>query len=85
MPSVAPVSRDTAEQIERYIQDYGETLVELPEETWDSSVCMWMGKRWEVMIDLWTAGEGRSDLVLTVRVSETKAGFIFEIYMVYVP
>jgi hypothetical protein len=37
---VAPVTNDTAAHIEKYIGDYGETLVELPEETWDSSVCI---------------------------------------------
>jgi hypothetical protein len=46
IPGVAPVSASTAKQIEAYIKDYGETLVELPEKTWASSVCLWMGKDW---------------------------------------
>lgn len=85
VPGVARVSSATAEQIEEYIQDYGETLVELPDKTWDSSVCIWMGKHWDAIVDLWTAGEGRSDMVLTAQVSESKAGFVFKIQMVYVP
>lgn len=85
VPGVAPVSAKTAKQIKDYIVDYGETLVELPEETWSSSVCLWMGNRWDVIIDLWTKGEGRSDLILSTYVTESKVGFVFQIYMVYVP
>ncbi len=82
---VLPVSAKTAKQIKEYIDDYGETLVALPEKTWTSSICMWMGQRWEVLVDLWTKGEGRSDLVLSALVSETKDGFQIKIEMVYVP
>ena len=82
---VAPVSAKTAKQIAAYIEDYGEMLVELPEQTWDSSICIWTGNEWDVLIDLWTKGEGRSDLVLSARVSESKAGLVVKIEMVYVP
>lgn len=82
---VAPVSAKTARQIAASIEDYGETLVELPDETWDSSVCIWTGEEWDVLVDLWTEGEGRSDLVLSARVSESKAGHAIRIEMVYVP
>jgi hypothetical protein len=82
---VAQVSAETAKQIEGYIEDYGETLVELPEKTWESSVCIWMGQDWDVLIDLWTMGEGRSDMVLSARVSESISGYQFRVEMVYVP
>ncbi len=82
---VAPISASTAEQIEGYIEDYGETLVELSEETWASSVCIWMGDDWDVLIDLWTKGEGRSDMVLSARVSESNSGYLVRVEMVYVP
>jgi hypothetical protein len=85
VPGLVPISKETASQIETYIQGYGETLVELPEETWESSVCIWMGNRWDVLIDLWTRSEGRSDLVLSAHVSQCEGGFVFHIYMVYVP
>lgn len=85
IPGVGPVSAKTAKQIKEYVEDYGETLVELPEKTWSSSICMWAGRSWDVLIDLWTAGEGRSDLVLSARVSETKSGLVINIEMVYVP
>lgn len=85
IPGVAQVSAETAAQIRDYIQNYGATLIELPDETWESSVCIWMGTRWDALIDLWTASEGRSDLVLSLRVTEANSGFLFHIYMVYVP
>lgn len=82
---VASVSLETAEQIRQYIQDYGAELIELPEETWASSVCIWMDCRWDALIDLWTLSEGRSDLVLSLQISEAGSGFEFNVYMVYVP
>lgn len=85
VPGVTAVSAKTAEQIRDYIQDYGEELVDLPEETWESSVCSWQGNRWDALIDLWTLGEGRSDLVLSLQVSEAGGDFEFTVYMVYVP
>lgn len=82
---VQPISDETADQIKNYISDYGEELVELPSETWESSAYIWMGKHWDVLIDLWTAGEGRSDLVLSAQVSESSNSYSFQVYMVYVP
>ena len=35
---VAPVSDETANQIKEYIEDYGEALTQLPNETWGTSV-----------------------------------------------
>jgi hypothetical protein len=37
VPGVAPVSHDTAAQIEGYIADYGAVLTELSDQSWDSS------------------------------------------------
>jgi len=82
---VEPVSAQTAAHIRRYIEDYGEPLIELPEQTWDSSVCIWTGTHWDVLIDIWTASEGRSDLVLGARVFESDPDYRIQIGMVYVP
>ncbi|CAN1209174.1 hypothetical protein TUMEXPCC7403_03060 [Tumidithrix helvetica PCC 7403] len=82
---VLPVSADTADHMANYILEYGQTLVELPEQTWDSSVCIWMGKRWDILVDLWTQSEGRSDLVLGAKVMESGSDFVVDIGMVYVP
>ncbi|MCL6418119.1 DUF7668 domain-containing protein [Aestuariirhabdus haliotis] len=83
--TVLPVSKETAAQISDYIEDYGEQLIELPEETWNTSVCLWMGDHWDVLVDLWTEAEGRSDLVLSAQVMESDQGYRVQIYMVYVP
>jgi hypothetical protein len=85
VPGVASIPEETVSQIKDYIQDYGETLIELPEEAWDTSVCIWVGNRWDALIDLWTLSEGRSDLVLSAHISEYAGGFVFHINMVYVP
>jgi hypothetical protein len=82
---VAPVSEETATQIRTYIQEYGAKLVSLPQESWATSVCIWMGDHWDALIDLWTEEEGRSDLVLQVRVSEVGNVPLVTVYMVYVP
>lgn len=82
---VAPISEETAEHVRDYIRDYGAKLVELPPQSWDTSVCIWMGDHWDALVDLWTEDEGRSDLVLEVKVSEVGSGYLVAIHMVYVP
>lgn len=85
IPNVLPVSAETSNQLINYIEDFGETLTHLPGETWESSVCLWMGNHWDVLIDLWTIREGRSDLVLGVRITESNSDYEYEIGMIYVP
>ena len=82
---VAPTSAAKADQIKNYIADYGETLVELPDTTWSTSISQWMGFHWELLVDLWTLESGRSDLVLSARVYEDRGDFRFEIDSVHVP
>ena len=82
---VSPVSADTASHIRSYINDYRATLVALPEATWRSSTCIWYGDHWNALVDLWTQEEGRSDLVLHVRITEADLDFTIEVYLVYVP
>jgi hypothetical protein len=82
---VSPVAVKTAHHIENSVADYGETLIELPEKTWRSSQYYWTATHWEVLVDLWTAEAGRSDLVLFVDVYEVEAAFCFQVYLVYVP
>lgn len=83
--NVNTVSKNTAEQIEEYIADYGEELIELPEECWDTSVYICYGDYWNVLIDLWTKDEGLSDLVLKAKVSQIKNEYVVQISVVYVP
>ena len=82
---VDALSHEAAEQIRAYVADYGATLVELPSDTWDTSCAQWMGEHWEVLVDLWTKEEGRSDLVLALKVVEVGDKPRFGIQLVYVP
>jgi hypothetical protein len=83
--SVDPLPLKVAEQIRAYIADYGATLVELPSDTWETSCAQWMGNHWEVLVDLWTKEEGRSDLVLGLKVVELGGEPRFTVQLVYVP
>ena len=82
---VDPVADEVASQIEEFISDYGVSLIELPHETWNSSCAQWMGDRWNVLVDLWSEEEGRSDLVLECVVTESNEDFRFKVHLVYVP
>ena len=83
--NVNPISNETAQQIKDYIVDYGEELIELPEETWNSSVYISYGNYWDALIDLYTKTEGRSDLVLDVEIREDNNEYVVDIKLVYVP
>ncbi len=85
LPSVSDVDPESAAQIREYVMDYGETLVALPEEAWESSVALWFEGFWQVLVDLWTEPMTRSDLVLHVKVFEEGAGYRFDVGLVYVP
>lgn len=84
---VPPLTKADGENFRHAIEDYGDaTLVELPDETWKSSVSMWHdGDSWDTLVDLFTAEEGRSDLVVQTRVTDTSDGLRFDVYLIYVP
>lgn len=82
---VEPVSLETAEHIRSSVEAYGATLVELPEDAWRTSVSQWYGVHWDILVDLWTAEEGPSDLVLAGKITESEFGPRLSIHMVYVP
>ena len=54
------------------------TLVPLPEEAWDTAKVVHEDpgppRVWAVVVDLWTAEEGRSDLSMEAEVTETANG-----------
>lgn len=85
IPSVEAPSKATASQVRTYVADYGETLVEVPDETWATSESHWAGTHWDVLVDLWTSESGRSDMVLFLRIHEDGAGYLFAIDSVHVP
>ena len=76
---------DTAAHIRWCIEDYGATLIDLPPDSWKTSNAQWYGTHWDVLVDLWTAEEGLSDLALAGKVVESDSGPRFTIHMVYVP
>lgn len=82
---VEPVSAETAKHLRDYVADFGATLVELPSETWETSVAQWIDPAWEILVDLWTAEDGRSDMVLSGRVVDSDDGARLTIHMIYVP
>ena len=78
-------SPDVACQMKSYIEDYGEKLTFLSEESWNSSVYIWQGYDWQALVDLSTEKEELSDLVLQLSVADTGSDFKFFVEMVYVP
>ncbi len=83
--NVNPISENTANQIKEYIEDYGEELTELPEATWDTSIYIYYGNYWNILIDLFTKNEGLSDLTLNAEVREVEGKYITDVKLVYVP
>lgn len=84
IPLVSKLPETTSIQIKSYIEDYGEELISLPEDAWDSSVCIWQRGYWDVLVDLWTRNEGHSDMVLSIRVYEEQESYRYEVQMVCV-
>ena len=82
---VDPLAPGVADQIRDYLSDYPETLVDLDEDTWSTSVSQWMDDHWQILVDLSTAESKVSDLVLHARVFEAGEGFRFVIDSVHVP
>lgn len=85
VPNVNPVPQREATRFAEYIEDYGDELDELPDETWETSVCERVADFWDVAVDLYTVNEGHSDMVLALRVRENGNGYVFEVRSVYVP
>jgi hypothetical protein len=85
IPGVRQVSDQDAARIADNIKAYGAQLISLPDLTWQTSACQWMNSYWDILIDLFTAEEGASDLALAARVYEDSGAYIFEIQSVYVP
>lgn len=82
---VRPIDDKRANAIKGNIAAYGAKLRPLPDDTWYTSVCHWMNGYWDALIDLFTAEEGASDLVLSLRVYEVDGKYDFEVRSVHVP
>jgi hypothetical protein len=79
------IDLDEIEDIYQNIDNYGDALVSLPEDAWQTSVCRWMGSYWCLLIDLFTAEGGLSDLVLFMDVYEHESSTSFKIRSLHVP
>ena len=75
----------TSEDIAENVGDYGCVLVDLPDETWQSSRYLAVGDWWEAIIDLYTKEEGRSDLALHLTIRENEKRYCFYVRSVHVP
>ena len=66
--------RLTAEGLARAIDEYGRTLIEIPDRGWELADSYEIEGRqgaWGIDLPLWTQEEGRSDLTLSLSVSRT--------------
>lgn len=79
------IDPDEIEHIYQNVDHYGDTLVSLSEDSWQTSICRWMGSYWHLLIDLFTAEEGLSDLVLFIDVYEHESSNSFKIRSLHVP
>lgn len=84
-PNVKSSSPQDAIRFRAAVADYGDTLVALPESTWASSQAQWMIGSWDVVVDLYTAEAGRSDLALFLQVHELVDGYTFDVDSIHVP
>ena len=85
LPDVAPANERLAQQRRFSVASYGETLAPLSDDTWRTSVEMWMRDWWDVFVDLRTVESGRSDLVVDVRIAERDGGYVYTVGIIYVP
>lgn len=82
---VKSIDRETSEINSSNIKDYPDAIGPLRPVTWDSSIYMWMGNEWEILIDLSTAEGKTSDLVMHLKIKESVEGYIIEPGLIYVP
>jgi hypothetical protein len=74
--------RLTAEELRQSITSYGGTIIELPNEAFETADAIPIEGEpncWAVDVDLWTAEEGQSDLTLSLTVCVTPEGMIAQI------
>ena len=64
-----------------WARQYPATFVSLPPEAWEHADALYRPERddWHVVLPLWSAEEGRSDMCLELTVRERSAGLEIEI------
>lgn len=83
---VRPISPESAAQVQDYLACYGETLIPLSDVAWETSIAQVVSPtRCDVLVDLWTAESGRSDMVMSGSFDSDAPDAVFDLHMVYVP
>lgn len=82
---IRPVNAKIAEVNFENIEDYPGPTGPLRDASWDTSICVWEGDHWQVLVDLSTASGERSDLVLHAKVFELDDRVEIEPGLIYVP
>jgi hypothetical protein len=71
--------RLTGEQLRQAVEEYGRELRMPPEVVFDdldlNEIDGALPQAWWVLVDLWTVDEGRSDLTLEIRLTDTGGEF----------
>jgi len=67
------------------INDYPDELGVLHPDTWETSMYLWEGNYWIVLLDLSDRNGHTTDLVFHFKVREERGGYKFEPGLIYVP
>jgi len=74
--------RLSSHELKEVLQGYGRTIIALPDEAFrlvEGYPVKGQNATWAVDVPLWTAEEGRSDLTLSLTVSDSQNGVRWEI------
>jgi hypothetical protein len=70
-----------------WVREYPATVVALPDDAWQFADVYTVGdgaSTWYVVLDVWTAEEGRSDLSLEAEIRETPEGLVVQVENIHV-
>ena len=67
------------------IENYPDQIGMLIQKSWDTSVYVWTGKDWSVLVDLSTSDGKTSDLVMHTTVREVAGSYKIKAGLIYVP
>ena len=82
--NIRSVDTQTADISFNNISSYPDAIGALNDVSWNTSICVWTGGYWDVLVDLTTLDGSRSDLVLHAKAYEVDGRLEVEPYLVYV-
>ena len=83
--NVDRLSADCAETSRYQINSYGCAKVKISDQSWDSSIYIFTGNHWELLVDLIDTNGNSTDLVLPIQVEESETGYVFKPGFIFVP